>query len=75
MSAKKSFGYRLRLLRTEKQLTLKQFGEEIGKSHKSINHWEMGGNAPSLDTLWMLADYFNVSMDYLIGRSDERMRR
>lgn len=75
MSAKESFGERLRMLRMGRQLTLKQFSAEIGRPPQSINNWEMAGSTPSLDTLWLLADYFDVSMDYLFGRSDDPLRR
>ena len=75
MSAKESFAERLRALRNAKQLTLKEFSKEIGRPPQSINNWEMAGSSPSLETLWQLADYFDVSMDYLMGRSDDPKRR
>ncbi|WP_417129052.1 helix-turn-helix domain-containing protein [Ruthenibacterium lactatiformans] len=70
-----TFGERLRQLRTEKGLTQKQLAVETGTSERGIQNYEMGIRNPAFDALLSLADYFDVSLDYLCGRSDVRERR
>lgn len=40
-------------------------------SQSTICNWLNGKKEPCIDSLWMLADYFDVTVDYLIGRSDD----
>ena len=65
-----TFAERLRCLRDEKGLTRKAFSELTGISDSSINMYERGEREPSLETLEIFADFFNVDMDYLLGRQD-----
>lgn len=65
------FSSRLTVLRKERKLTLVQLGDVLGIKNQSVSLLEKGKNVPSFDTLIALADYFNVSLDYLVGRSDE----
>ena len=46
-------------------------GKEIGSTRGTISNFENGYKKPSLDILVRLADYFNVSIDYLIGRTND----
>lgn len=70
------FSYRLKLLRTEKKLSMQALAQAVGLKNKgSIGQFETSLNIPSADTLVALADYFNVSLDYLIGRSDTPDRK
>jgi hypothetical protein len=69
-----TFGERLRQLRTEKGLTQKQLAVETGTSERGIQNYEMGIRNPAFDVLIALADYFDVSLDYLCGRSDDPAR-
>ena len=46
--------------------------EILGVSTQTIANYENGHRAPNFDTLLKIADYFNVTVDYLIGRSDYR---
>jgi transcriptional regulator with XRE-family HTH domain len=64
-------GTRLREIRTEAGLTIKDVSISIGLSPMAYNHYEWGDREPSLDVLRKLCDLFNVSSDYLIGRSDD----
>lgn len=64
------FSERLRLLRTQKGLSQMEFAKQIGVSKSSVNMYERGEREPGLETLELLADYFNVDMDYLLGKSD-----
>ena len=66
------FSERLKTLRSEKELTQEQLARELGISNKSISVYEKGTSLPSIDTLARLASYFNVTVDYLIGYSDQR---
>ena len=63
---------RLRALRAERRETQKQVAEAIGIKERHYQFFEYGKHFPSLENLWKLADHFEVSIDYLVGRSDER---
>lgn len=63
---------RLKELRENKGITQKQLSEETGMSFQSISFYEHGEREPGVKVLISLADYFNVSIDYLVGRSDKR---
>ncbi|MGE7546068.1 helix-turn-helix domain-containing protein [Sporosarcina newyorkensis] len=63
-------GPRIKKLRVAKKLTQKQLAEQIKVTHVSISGYENGNRYPDTDTLQRLADYFEVSTDYLLGRSD-----
>lgn len=63
---------RLRELRKERGLTLRELGDVINTSNQNISNWEVGRSSPNIKYLTALADYFNVSIDYLVGRSDVR---
>lgn len=64
------FAERLRFLRTGKDLSQSEFAKQIKISKSSVNMYERGEREPSLETLERIADYFNVDMDYLLGKSD-----
>lgn len=66
------FSERLKTLRIEKSLTQNQLAQELGLSNKTISVYEKGASSPTLDTLEKIAAYFDVTVDYLIGYSDER---
>lgn len=70
-----TFNERLKELRTNKCLSQKQLSVEIGISDRGIQRYEYGEREPSMSTLISLADYFDVSLDYLVGRSDDPERR
>lgn len=67
-----NFGQRLSILRKEKGYTQKTFAQELGITERSIRAYENGTRRPDFNGLIALADYFNVSLDYLVGRSDHR---
>lgn len=60
----------LKLLRTNKGLSQQQLAEVIGTSQQSINKYENHNVEPDIDTLIAFADFFNTSVDYLIGNTD-----
>ena len=66
------FNERLRLLRKEAGLSQQEFAKQIGMSKSSVNMYERGEREPGFETLECIADYFNVDMNYLLGKSDIR---
>ena len=63
------FNERLRLLRREADLSQAEFSRQLGVSKSSINMYERGEREPGIETLEAIADYFNVDMDFQIGRA------
>ena len=63
---------RLRALRAEKGETQKQVAEAVGLNERHYQFFEYGRHLPSLENAWKLADHFGVSIDYLVGRTEER---
>lgn len=61
---------RLKSLRIQKGVTQKTIAEGIGVAPASLQRFEYGTVKPKLDTVARLADFFNVSIDYLVGRTD-----
>ena len=64
------FGKRLKELRLEKELSQKALAEQIEQAQSTINYWENDKKEPTISGLRKLCDYFDVSADYLIGRTD-----
>ena len=58
-------------LRKENNLTLQELADIIGIKNQSISRLELGENVPSFNTLITLADYFGISLDYIVGRSND----
>ena len=65
------FAERLRDLRRENGLTQAVLGKIVGTGADAICVYEKGKNYPEVRRLIMLADYFEVSLDYLVGRTDK----
>ena len=63
---------RLRELRLEKKLLQSDVAKVIGKTDRMVGFYETGVRDPSTETLSLLADFFGVSTDYLLGKSDIR---
>ncbi|MBQ8429110.1 MAG: helix-turn-helix transcriptional regulator [Clostridia bacterium] len=61
---------RLQQLKIERNLLQKDIAASIDLSLRSYQRYESGEREPTTDILIALADYFNVSIDYLVGRSD-----
>ena len=57
-------------LRTEKKISQRKLSNELGTSQANLSRWEKGIVEPSIIECWKLADYFNVSIDYLCGRKE-----
>ena len=69
------FCERLHSLRKSHDLTLEQLANELGLVKQTVHNWEKGVRAPSLEASILLAQYFKVSLDYLVGLSDKKERR
>ena len=65
------FSDRLRALRKAHDLTQVQFAKEFLVASGTIAMWETGKREPDFSTMQRLADFFDVSVDYLLGRTDE----
>ena len=65
-----TFSERLVQLRKEKNITQRQLASALNLSEVGIQNYEGGRRKPAYDILLALADYFNVSIDYLTGRTD-----
>ena len=68
---KMEYNERLKELRTKHGETQGQLSAAIGVSVKQIVRFEKGEQKPGFDNLWKLADHFGVTIDYLVGRTDE----
>lgn len=60
----------LKLLRTKNKLSQQQLADIIGVTQQSINKYENHKIEPDIQTLIKLAEYFNTSVDYLVGHTD-----
>jgi transcriptional regulator with XRE-family HTH domain len=63
---------RLRLCRNEKGKTQKEMAGILNISDRAYQHYELNDREPPTSKLIVLADFFDVSLDYLIGRTDNR---
>ncbi len=59
---------RLKELREKKGISQYKLASDLGVSQSTVGMWESGKNRPEAATLAALADYFEVSVDYLLGR-------
>ena len=66
------FANRLISLRKERGLSQEDLGNLINKKRSTVSGYETEGKEPDIETLCFLADYFGVSTDYLMGKSDKR---
>lgn len=73
-----TFGQRFKELRIEKNFKQQELADDFNKifgytfSKSSISHYENGKRRPETDALIDFASYFNVSIDYLVGLSDNK---
>ncbi|HIY02156.1 MAG TPA: helix-turn-helix domain-containing protein [Candidatus Blautia faecipullorum] len=65
---------RLQDLREDSDLSQKQIGEIIHVSQRTYSHYERGERGIPVEMLIRLADYYNTSIDFLVGRTDRKER-
>lgn len=62
------FGRRLQQLRERRRISRRVLAELCGLSRNTVGRYERGERAPSVGTVILLADYFGVTTDWLLGR-------
>jgi transcriptional regulator with XRE-family HTH domain len=67
-----NFSERLKELRVEKNLTQEELGEKLNLTKANISKYETGRIEPNLETLNYLSEFFDVSIDFLLGRTNIR---
>ena len=70
-----NLGERLKLLRKEKGLKQVEMAKQFNQSPRAYQYYESGHHVPEFPNLVLLANFYDVSMDYLIGRSETRERQ
>ncbi|MFV0516601.1 MAG: helix-turn-helix domain-containing protein [Aminipila sp.] len=68
---RKSISIRLKALRLKAHLSQSQLGDAVGFTKQAISDIENGRRSTTAEKLAIIADFFNVSVDYLIGRTDK----
>ena len=66
------FSYRLKLLRSEKNISLEHLANKVGTSKAALSRYEKGERSPKIPIVGSLADFFGVNVAWLAGLSDER---
>ena len=66
-----SYGQRISYLRESHKLTQTELARRLGITRASLSHYETGRRVPDFDTLAKMADLFGVSVDYIIGRTEQ----
>lgn len=67
-----TFPVRLRELREQRGISRKTLSELCGLTHDAVRRYERRQAVPTMPVLVSLAEYFGVSIDYLVGRTDEK---
>lgn len=65
------FPERLKELREKEELSRQQLADILGVSRASLEYYEKGKRTPDIEVLYKLSEHFNVTADYLIGRTDK----
>lgn len=66
------FGKRLRSLRREKDVVMVEMAKDVGLTQTTLSKYENGKRIPNIEILERIAQYLDVSADYLIGKTDIR---
>ena len=65
---KNEFSNNLKKLRMEKGLKQSELAEKLSTTQRKVSYWESGKIEPDITALWQLADFFEISIDELVGR-------
>ena len=65
------FGERLRAVRKDRNFTTEQVAQALGITRRAYVNYEAGTRQPTIEQMVLLADLLNVSLDYLVGRTDD----
>lgn len=71
MFSRELFGQRLRELRKARNMTIEELGVVFDVRKQTVSRWENGERLPYLDLACTIAEYFEVSLDYLAGRESK----
>lgn len=66
------FNERLKILRNEKGLTQEEAADKLDFNYRHFQRLEADGHLPNYKSLLQIADFFEVSVDWLMGRTDKR---
>lgn len=69
------FSVRIAAVRKQMGLSQEEFSELVNMSRRTVAAWESGDRTPSFSTLSDVADRLNVSVDYLLGRTNEQNKK
>lgn len=61
---------RIKELMQEQGLNQVKFAAKIGVKQNTVSAWVLGKKEPCISSLWAIADYFNTTIDFLVGRQD-----
>lgn len=61
---------KIRELRAEKGMSQRELARLVGIKQANISRWEAGSVIPNVLDVWILADFFGVSIDYIVGKND-----
>ena len=64
----------LKLLREEKSVSQQKVADAIGSNQQSVHRYENGDYEPDIQTLILIAEYFDTSIDFLVGRTEIRKK-
>ncbi len=64
-----SFGSKIIILRDQQELSRKELSEKLGIAYQTLSKYETDSRFPDRETLTIIADHFDVSVDYLLGRT------
>ncbi len=70
-----TFALRINELLKANGITAYRLAQDTNTGERLIGYWKKGEKSPSMENLIKLADYFNVSIDYLVGRDDVPNRK
>lgn len=66
------FGKILKKLREDRNISAIKFSEDLNIHRGTLSNWETGKRTPDSQTLLKIADYFNITVDYLLGSTDRK---
>lgn len=66
-----TFSERLKLLREERKITLDELAEKINSTKSTLSRYENNKRTPNIEFIERVANFFNVTSDYLLGRTDK----
>jgi len=70
MNEKSVFGKRVKYLRESENIKREEFADKLRITYSALSKYETGERFPSPDIINKIADFFNVTTDYLLGRTD-----